>query len=71
MKIRKVRIVKEDGIYYPEYKRLFRWKRFTKHKCQEVSIQTFCGDIHVQCKTYLDAKDYASSKMTRIFDLDV
>jgi len=57
MKIHKVRVVKEDGYFYPEYKWLFWWHKF--------------GDYGRKCfVNFKDAKDYATDQLTVIKEIE-
>ena len=66
-RLAKIRIVKEGGSYYPEYKRWFWWFRFTETKCQEIGWQTFCNKYYVKYSTLKDAKDYAKNQITETY----
>lgn len=64
MKIKKARVTKEDGNWYPEYKWYFWWRRFIKNKCQNVGFQIHCGDYVIKYATEEEAVTYAEDSIT-------
>ena len=66
MKIYKIRVVREDGKWFPEYMRHFFWRRWYDTIYREVGFQTHSMDKPVSFETKKEAIDYALIRKTVI-----